>query len=131
MSEFSEKAKKWIEKAIKDLESSKVLYNSENYEYSLFHSQQAVEKFLKAFLTFHNKPFPKTHNIAKLIEMCKEIDKEFDKLYEIEADKLYPIGMDVRYPIDVEISEEEAKEAIEIAEKVKEFVLNKLKINDV
>ncbi|MEM5830461.1 MAG: HEPN domain-containing protein [Candidatus Aenigmatarchaeota archaeon] len=128
MNYIHDKTKKWIEKAIKDINTAKLLYENENYENSIFFSQQAVEKFLKAFLVFHNKPFPKTHNIAKLIELCKEIDLEFDKLYEFEADKLYPIGIDVRYPIDIIVSEEEAKEAIEIAEKVKEFVLKKLNI---
>ncbi len=125
-----EKVKEWIEKAEKDLRAAKILYNEGIHDYTLFHVQQAVEKYLKAFLTLHNIPFRKTHDITYLIEICKKIDKEFETLYRIGADKLYPIGTLVRYPSPYKISKEEAKEAIEIAEKVREFVLKKLGIKE-
>ena len=43
----------WIKKADRDIISARKLFESEIYDYSLFHSQQAVEKYLKAFLTYH------------------------------------------------------------------------------
>ena len=47
----------------------------------------------------------------------------------MEVDKLYPRGVMVRYPeIEDEILESEAEESIAIAEKVKKFVLEKLKM---
>ena len=36
-----------------------------------FHAQQAVEKFLKAFLVFHNIDFPKTHDLDFLLLECQ------------------------------------------------------------
>lgn len=39
-----------------------------------YHMQQCVEKCLKAYLVAHEKPFRRTHDIAELIEYCKEID---------------------------------------------------------
>ncbi|MDL1957396.1 MAG: HEPN domain-containing protein [Candidatus Desulfofervidus auxilii] len=92
----------------------------------MFHSQQAVEKYLKAFLTYHNKHFGKTHNIPLLIDLCKEIDLSFEALLKLDFSILFPIGVTIRYPIDREITEEEAKEALEISEKVREFILKKL-----
>ncbi|MEM5821205.1 MAG: HEPN domain-containing protein [Candidatus Aenigmatarchaeota archaeon] len=127
---LNEKVKKWIDKANKDLERAKRSFEFEDYEECLFHAQQAAEKFLKAFLTKFQIDFKKTHDIYYLISLCKIVDKSFEYLIEIKAHTLFPKGIDVRYPEieDVEeISQEEAKEAIEIAEKVKEFVLKKLK----
>ena len=42
--------KSWIEWADTDLRIARVLYDEKIYDYSLFHSQQAVEKYLKSFL---------------------------------------------------------------------------------
>ena len=36
----------------------------------VFHAQQAVEKVLKGFLAWHDRPFRKTHNIEELGEAC-------------------------------------------------------------
>ncbi len=58
----------WLKKADRDIISAKKLFESEIYDYSLFHSQQAIEKYLKAFLTYHNKPFSKTHDITLLLK---------------------------------------------------------------
>jgi len=62
--------------------------------------------------------------------MCKEIDRDFENiLTEEEISRLNFYAVELRYPesIDFEPDLEEANEAIEIAEKVKEFVIKKLK----
>lgn len=54
-----------------------------------FHCQQTVEKFLKAFLIFHNIEFEKVHTLEYLkylIMLCMNVDTEFEKLYEITKD---------------------------------------------
>ncbi len=95
-----------------------------------FHAQQCTEKYLKAFLIFHGKEIKKTHDIALLIEDCSEIDTDFRNLYEINADKLTEYTVELRYSV-IDTDElfppiEEAKEALEISEKVKNFILGKL-----
>ncbi len=40
----------------------------------VFHAQQAAEKALKGFLTWHSTPFRKTHNLEELGEQCRTID---------------------------------------------------------
>ena len=123
-----EKAKEWLKKAETDLKVANILIKEGIYDYSLFHSQQAVEKYLKAFLTYHNKPFGKTHNIPLLVNLCKEIDKTFEDLLKLDLSILFPLGVTVRYPTGREITEEEAREAVDIAEKVREFILKKLRL---
>jgi len=78
-----------------------------------FHSQQAVEKFLKSFLIFNTTEFAKTHNLSHLLSKCIEIDNEFGKL---DLGNLNYYGMDVRYGEEFYLpSIKEAKESYEIA----------------
>ena len=37
----------------------------------VFHAQQAAEKSFKAFLTWHQVPFRKTHNLEEIGEQCQ------------------------------------------------------------
>ena len=122
--------KNWIFLADGDLKTAKdELRDPEPFTNTVcFHAQQCVEKYLKAYLSLIDKPFGKTHDIAELIELCKQKDKDFEFLYQIRANKLTRYAVEVRYPDEFYIpSEDEAKEAIEIAEKVRSFVIEKLK----
>jgi HEPN domain-containing protein len=40
----------------------------------MFHSQQAAEKAMKAFLTWHDVPFRKTHNLEEIGAQCVAMD---------------------------------------------------------
>ena len=42
-----------------------------------FHCQQAVEKYLKAFMVKHRIEFPKIHSIMTLINICSKVDSSF------------------------------------------------------
>ncbi|MGC9070914.1 MAG: HEPN domain-containing protein, partial [Elusimicrobiales bacterium] len=120
----------WIKKAENDLKTAKdeMAVHNPATDTICFHAKQCVEKYLKAYLVFHQKYFRKTHNIAELIELCKEIDQDFNKLYDLKVENLTPYATEIRYPEDFYFpSEDEAKEAIEIAEKVRSFVIEKLK----
>ncbi len=60
----------WLEFADRDLEASKKLANHEYLaNIVIFHSQQCVEKCLKAILEEHNQDFPKIHGVTKLYEL--------------------------------------------------------------
>lgn len=120
----------WIKKAESDLKTAKILIDSKDVvtESICFHCQQAVEKYLKAFLAFHNKEFRKTHIIAELLKLCIDLDADFNKLKEFHIQNLSIYAVEVRYPDDFYIPTiEEAKESIDLAEKTKKFVLDKLK----
>jgi len=122
--------REWIIKAESDLKIGKDEFVTENpaTDAICFHMQQCVEKHLKAFLIFHEKEIRRTHIIAEIIRECIEIDSEFRKLFKIKAQTLTDFAVEFRYPGHALLpSIEETKEAIEIAEKVKEFVIEKLK----
>ena len=123
-----ELVKQWIMKADHDLMAIENELNSENpvTDIICFHAQQASEKYLKAFLIFHQINFPYTHDIGKLINICKEKHEDFLSLKP--AIKLTDYAVELRYPDDFYIPTlEEAKYAYSLATKTKKYVIEKLK----
>lgn len=53
-----------------DLRSAKVLFEEDIYNQACFHSQQCVEKLLKASLLSHSVHFPKIHDLNELTQKC-------------------------------------------------------------
>jgi len=118
----------WINKANKDLLSAKheLSFSDVVTETVCFHCQQAVEKYLKAYLVFLGISFAKTHEIGELITKCENKDKDIS-VFKEEADKLTDYAIEIRYPDDwYEPTLNEAKEAFTIARKIKEFIQNKI-----
>ena len=107
----------WMRKAADDLRGSQVDLDASPplIEDSLFHSQQAVEKALKAFLTWHNTPFRKVHDLSELGELCVGVDAGLDAFCR-RAEKLTVFATVFRYPGNYDAPpREEAIEALEIA----------------
>ena len=89
----------------------------------VFHSQQAVEKSLKAFLSWHRVPFRKTHNLIELGEACCDIDQNLEPLLR-RAAPLTGYAWKFRYPGDPEeATVEEATAALATAHEVFDAVL--------
>ena len=63
----------------------------------LFHCQQAVEKVCKAFLTFHDESFTKTHNLIDLGLQCARADGRLRELAR-EAAPMNVYAVQFRYP---------------------------------
>ena len=94
-----------------------------------FHAQQAVEKYLKAFLTWHQIPFPKTHDLERLLFLVESVDAPLAKSLE-DTSILTVYGVETRYPGDrQEATAEEAEVAISLMRKTKEDVLSALGSN--
>ncbi|VVB87122.1 HEPN domain protein [uncultured archaeon] len=123
-------AKRWFIKGNNDLIAGDYILTMPDppSDTVCFHSQQAAEKYLKGFLAFHGKETPKIHGIEELILICSEIDSEFSDLLDV-ASELSGYAVEVRYPLEVdyEITVEDAQNAMKNANKIKEFVLHKLK----
>lgn len=102
-------------------------------DYSPYHTicflcQGSAEKHLKGYLISKGWELEKIHDLKKLINHACEHDQDFNTLFP-NADILNQYITEGRYPGDLpfeSISEEQAKEAIEAAEKIEEFVLAKL-----
>lgn len=118
--------KEWIKKAQDDLRNAEVLLKEGGTTDAIcFHSQQAVEKYLKAFLVFHNLPVRKIHSLVSLAKECaKKKSGLLDFMKEYKTLEAYYI--ESRYPPDTLVySENEGKTAYKIAVKVTGFI-NKL-----
>lgn len=115
----------WLDKAAADFEAAQHLAGKPGRFGSItaFHCQQAVEKYLKAFLVRHQIEFPKTHDIAKLLILAATVKPEMAESLR-EAEFLTPFGVEVRYPGDApELLPSGENEAIEIAGRVRNAVM--------
>ncbi|MCJ7795252.1 MAG: HEPN domain-containing protein [Thermoleophilia bacterium] len=72
----SEDARAWLARAAADLRAARNELAADDPVLGdvVFHCQQAVEKAMKAFLTWHDVPFRKTHDLGVLGGQCAEID---------------------------------------------------------
>ncbi len=119
----------WAHKADMDIKAAATLLSQDPpllYP-SCFHSQQAAEKYLKAYLTRRQVAFPKTHSIRELLNLVKTVDKELAAEL-LPAAVLTPYGVDVRYPGDIpEPTHSQAEDALALAESVRDAVVKALK----
>ena len=127
---IGEYIKNWLKKAENDLkivEHELELDEEEIVKDAVcFHCQQAVEKYLKAYLIFKRVDFPRTHSIEYLMEQAAKIDKDFSG---INVEGLSDFGIDIRYPDDFYIPEiNEVKFYYNLAKKIKLLVLRKIKL---
>jgi len=91
-----------------------------------FHCQQAAEKSLKAFLAYHDHHVEKTHDIEFLLGLSKGFLPEMEGFIE-KGGILTDYAVDSRYPAPrVEVTQQQAREAIERARSIYEFILNAL-----
>ena len=117
----------WVAKAAGDLKVAiKLVDDPEVFDYAVFHAHQCAEKSFKAFLVFAHQSIPKTHSLNLLLIACSHLDGEFAVLSSKIA-VLDPYGSDARYPNDFfHVNRSNVDEAIKIAQKILEFVQNKI-----
>ncbi len=99
MDKIKELVKEWIHKADHDLGMAKLaLENKPEFTDSIcFHCQQAVEKYLKAYLVWLNIRFQKKHSLSYLLDLISEHEKVSDVIYE-ESEKIEDYAVEIRYP---------------------------------
>jgi HEPN domain-containing protein len=110
----------WVVKAENDLKSAAYILRLGREcptDVVCFHSQQVAEKYLKALLTAYGIPFPKTHNIRKLVEMLPAGTQL--SLSEDEQDELTDYATGARYPGWGEISLTDSRRALAIARRLR------------
>lgn len=90
------------------------------------HAQQAAEKALKAFLTWHSSPCRKTHNLEELGEQRLRFDPTVASL----VDQVVPLteyAWKYRYPgAPEDPSREEAEAALAVARALYEGIVTRL-----
>jgi HEPN domain-containing protein len=118
----------WLLKAEEDFNAANSLItHGTSFLFTVcFHSQQAAEKYLKAFLTYHQIEFPKTHDIGELLDLISQANSKLSESLR-DVIVLTNYGVDIRYPGDFPgIAGADAQKAIRMAEKVRRLVLELL-----
>jgi HEPN domain-containing protein len=118
----------WLLKAANDLRAAQALVEITPplLDEVSFHCQQATEKALKGFLTWHGVRFRKTHNIEEIGEQCLKVDTSLKDLID-EAVPLTEYAWKFRYPGELfEPPAEEMEEAMVISRKVLDAVSERL-----
>lgn len=94
---MKKQAESWINAANDDLLVIEEIIDNTNLTHMVaFHSQQAIEKSIKAILEEKEADVPKIHNIIVLKEKIEnylnlELDKDvFDQMNELYIDSRYP-----------------------------------------
>ena len=123
-----EETRSWFTKARDDLRAALVDMEAEPplLEDALFHCQQAVEKAMKGFLTWHDQPFRKTHSLTEVGVICSKLDPSVESILRMAAG-LSEYATAYRYPGETAPpSQKEAASARELAEAVLSQLLARL-----
>ncbi len=125
----SEYIKNWLFRANEDIAVIESLSGLDLEYYTstiCFHAQQAVEKYLKAYLIYHDIDFPRTHDVDYLLLECQKIDKDS---FEIDLLSLTDYGVSIRYPDDFFIPGiDETKVYLELARQIKQLIEEKISL---
>ena len=110
----------WHLIALEDLDSAKHL-SLRSFTTMLFHVQQCAEKALKSYIVLKKGSVKRTHDLIELIEICMEINKEFEALRSLVAE-LNPYQTLGRYPDPT--FEKPSQEAMQELINQSEFIFN-------
>src|ERR1041384_7051570 len=96
-------ARPWFVRAEHDLRAAEVLLGATPplLGEAAYHCQQAAEKSLKGYLSWHDIPFGKTHDLAAIGGLCVSNDVSLEAIC-IRADRLSVFAWAFRYPGDSE-----------------------------
>jgi HEPN domain-containing protein len=82
---------------------------------------QRTEKFLKAYLAYHGRAIPKTHDIERLIGLCAQVEPSFNTL-RVPSEILRPYGIDIRYTSDKSQADTDCYKVWEFCQQTADFV---------
>jgi len=119
----------WLDKAIRDLKSAKILLEHDcGNDYVAFHCQQTIEKALKAMIIYLYATLESGHSLLYLCKKVIEKNNEYSKYIDscMFVSQYY---IETRYPNEnaITVTNEEAKKCIDIAEEVLNAVLRDVK----
>lgn len=124
--------KEWIKKAEEDLAFAKDIFKEGKYlAHVCMACQQAVEKYLKAYIVKTRgeiRKKDKTHKLLYLAELCGEEGLNLLEDYENDLRVLTGVYAPAKYPVPTpkEFDKEETKRLLEITEEIIEEIKEKL-----
>ena len=118
--------REWLELA--EMDYGVAMHLFENYmpkplEIICYHCQQAAEKAIKAVVISKDVQggVPKSHDLSFLLRQIKNYVQIEEKYYDY-ADALVPYGITIRYPSELFLEERHAKEALQYAHEILDWV---------
>ena len=112
----------WISKAEQDYQTAMTMVRKIKKpvpDIVGFHSQQCIEKYLRAFLVLNKMNFPKTHDLIELLEIAIAKDPLIE-VYRKDLRILNPFSVQFRYPGE-SATVEESVTALKTMKKVRKF----------
>jgi HEPN domain-containing protein len=117
-----EDPREWLNRARSNLALARMQGEDVYLEDLCFHTQQAVEKAVKALLIQRHIQFPYVHDITELLTVLEEAGQEIPQAIR-QAERLTRFAVFTRYPgIAPPISLEEYTEALHVAGEVIRWV---------
>jgi HEPN domain-containing protein len=92
----------WVKKAEQDYQTAEVMARKRKIpvpDVVGFHSQQCIEKYLKALLVLKKTEFPKTHDLIELLEIAIATEPLLETRRP-DLRILNPFSVQFRYPGD-------------------------------
>jgi len=112
----------FLKRARNFLDGANERFQKEDWDLTCFMAEQSVQLFIKAKILEKGGEFPKTHSIRKIFGMLYQLTKEkvfkYDRKALIFLESAY---LNSRY-FSFTYEKEDAKEALKIAEEVKNLV---------
>jgi HEPN domain-containing protein len=124
---LEEFVQEWTKKGDNDLASAQFLMYMRPVPLEVigFHCQQAVEKYLKAYLVLKGVEPEKTHDLGLLLERCSTFDAGFSTLAESCA-FLTDFAVEMRYPNSISLDFDTISKALSLARGAVAHVASKL-----
>ena len=112
----------WVQIADDDLYSAQMLNElvRKPYEIICYHCAQALEKYLKGYLTYNDIIPQKTHNLLILLELCAAKDSRFESI-RAECGVLNRFTNEIRYPHKMEIKLEDVNYSLNAVSMIRDF----------
>ncbi|VVB97052.1 HEPN domain protein [uncultured archaeon] len=121
--------REWIKKGESDFVAAKTLSLQKGLENQTgFHCQQAIEKWLKAFLIEKGEEIRKIHDLMALVIDCEKYDPDFHEIEPL-VDGISDFAVEFRYPGE-NATPEEAKDALNKTIKIRDFLLKKIEYEE-
>lgn len=122
-----EETNNWLRQAEADFRKSEILFKNNEFDGSVFFSQQTVEKSLKALCLFKLRELPKGHSIiylAKKVSVPKEL---FSGIIDLNPEYLITRYPDIAGGIPSELYDKHiAQRHKEVSDKVLKWVKNQI-----
>ena len=118
----------WIEKAEEDYNSAKWLQQAPDplHNAICFHTQQCIEKYLKAWLQEAELPVPRTHNLEELLALILPTLPAWSH-WQPDFKIITDYAVEARYPGD-SATADNTQHAMHICEAVRQTVRTSLKL---